>query len=57
MDADLARRYGPGARILFRRGPALPALLAAAAALGAGAVYYNRRCGMCRPSHPGPNHP
>ena len=44
MDADLARRYGPGARILFRRGPALPALQAAAAGLGAGAVYFNRRC-------------
>ncbi len=43
LDADLAARYGPGARIIFRRGAYLPELSAVAASVGAGAVYYNRR--------------
>lgn len=43
LDGDLAARYGPGARIVFRRGPALEALQAVLSAVGAGAVYFNRR--------------
>lgn len=43
MDADLAARYGHGARIVFRRGAYLQELSAVAAAVDAGAVYYNRR--------------
>ena len=43
LDADLAARYGPGARIVFRRGPVLDALQAVLVAAGAGAVFFNRR--------------
>ena len=43
LDRDLQQRYGPGAAILYRPGPYSEALLAIAAAAGAGAVYYNRR--------------
>lgn len=43
LDRDLQQRYGPGAAILYRRGPYSEALVAIAAAAAAGAVYYNRR--------------
>ena len=43
LDRNLQQRYGPGAAILYRPGPYSEALLAAAAAASAGAVYYNRR--------------
>ena len=43
LDADARERYGPGAGLLYLAGPAAPALRAAAAALGAGAVYWSRR--------------
>lgn len=43
LDADLAARYGPGARLVYQRGPALDALQRLAAAVSAGAVYFNRR--------------
>ncbi|KAK9843470.1 hypothetical protein WJX81_004296 [Elliptochloris bilobata] len=44
FDADLRSKIGAGAGVLYRRGPYLPALQQAAAALGAGAVYMGRRC-------------
>lgn len=44
LNADLAARYGPGARIVFRRGAYLQELFAVAAAVGAGTVHFNRRC-------------
>ena len=43
LDADLQARYGPGAAIIYRKGPYLPALKAVAEALDVGAVYYSRR--------------
>ena len=43
LDADLVARYGAGAKILFRRGTYRSEVSAVAAAVGAGAVYYNRR--------------
>lgn len=43
LDRDLIARYGPGAKIVFRRGPYLEELQAVAEAVGAGAVYFGRR--------------
>jgi hypothetical protein len=43
LDADLAARYGPGARVVYQKGPALEALQRLAAAVNAGAVYFNKR--------------
>jgi hypothetical protein len=43
LDEDLRGRYGPGAGLVYRRGPAAEALLEVAAAMGAGRVYFSRR--------------
>lgn len=43
LDQDLVRRYGPGASIVYKRGPYAEALRQVAAAVGAYQVYYTRR--------------
>ncbi|KAG1661782.1 hypothetical protein FOA52_003703 [Chlamydomonas sp. UWO 241] len=43
LDADLEREYGPGARVVLRRGPYAEAVRQVAAAVGARRVYFNRR--------------
>ncbi|MEW5307009.1 MAG: hypothetical protein WDW36_009431 [Sanguina aurantia] len=43
LSADLVARYGPGAAIVYRRGPYAEAISQVAEAVGAQNVYYNRR--------------
>ena len=43
MNADLEAKYGPGARIVLRKGEYASELQAVSAAVGAGSVYFNRR--------------
>jgi deoxyribodipyrimidine photolyase len=43
LDSELRERYGPGAGIVYCRGPYLEELRRVADAAGAGAVYYSRR--------------
>ena len=43
LDADLRARHGPGAGVVFRRGPYAAALLELAEAAAAGVVHMTRR--------------
>ena len=43
LDRDLRSRYGPGAGIIFRRGPYLEALQDVAAQAEAKCIHFSRR--------------
>lgn len=43
LDADLRARFGPGAGIIFRKGPYADALAEVIAALDVGALFCSRR--------------
>ena len=43
LDADLRARHGPGAGIVYRRGPYASSLVAIAEAAAAGVVHFSRR--------------
>ena len=43
LDADLQAQHGPGAAIIYRKGPYLQALQGIIAALDIGVLFYSRR--------------
>ncbi|CAG9465499.1 unnamed protein product [Pedinophyceae sp. YPF-701] len=43
FQADVKARYGPGAAVVFAKGPYLPAVVSALQGAEAGALFYNRR--------------
>lgn len=43
LDQDLQEKYGPGAAIIYKKGPYLDALKEIADAFNIGAVYYSKR--------------